>query len=564
MAKSIFQVEVDDRQFQEYQKSFNKYQEALKKTPEAWAKVTKGIDASRKSFDTMVAGLIAAQGKAQLMADAQKKIDLASRTTADRWREIARSTRSAAGSIIDATTQLLKWTALTSVFTGVLGAGGLFGIDRLASGVGARTRSAQGLGLSYGEQSAFGVDFGRLVDPDSFLAGVNQALHSAQGRVALYGAGLSPQQITGDTADVAVNLIPALKRIADNTNPALYADTIQARQLDQFGVTPEYLERLHGQTTEEIQKQYEQDKNNLELSKETQKAWQDLSVQLNRAGLQIENVFAKGLEKLAGPLSHLSDSFVDVVKAFSNSDLLKHWIDAASSSLEQFASYIGTPDFQQSVQNFVDDMKLLGDAVAGVVNFIDSIIHPTGGGKNWSAIGESNRSSNSWWGRLFGAQPGDADPFGKMMHGGYRDSSAASSNLLGLVQSLERSGDSAISPKGAVGRYQITPGTALQYGGDPSRLADPAYAAGLAAKILNDLENRYHGNTAEVLAAYNAGPGVADRFAKSGDNPNTLPSETRAYLARAQAMPGYQPRITVTVLNNTGGNAIVQTAQVAY
>ena len=75
---------------------------------------------------------------------------------------------------------------------------------------------------------------------------------------------------------------------------------------------------------------------------------------------------------------------------------------------------------------------------------------------------------------------------------------------------------------------------------------------------------KYHGNVAEVLAAYNAGPQGSKAFREHGDDPAYLPKETRDYLARAQQMTLSGGRVIVTVYNNTGGNAIVQTAQVAH
>jgi hypothetical protein len=53
--------------------------------------------------------------------------------------------KSLAGHIKDATTSLLTWSGIVGVFTGVLGAGGLFGINRLAA-----TTSAQRLPLGIG------------------------------------------------------------------------------------------------------------------------------------------------------------------------------------------------------------------------------------------------------------------------------------------------------------------------------------------------------------------------------------------------------------------------------
>jgi hypothetical protein len=110
---------------------------------------------------------------------------------------------------------------------------------------------------------------------------------------------------------------------------------------------------------------------------------------------------------------------------------------------------------------------------------------------------------------------------------------AAMSELLGTVRGLEASGDSAVSPKGAIGRYQIMPKTAEQYGIDVSRLTDPAYAKQAATKILTDLSRRYHGEEPAILIAYNAGPKRADEWLAAGRDNSMLPYETQKYLARA-------------------------------
>lgn len=118
------------------------------------------------------------------------------------------------------------------------------------------------------------------------------------------------------------------------------------------------------------------------------------------------------------------------------------------------------------------------------------------------------------------------------MHAAARKSGGGA-GLLPLVRKLEDSGDSAVSPKGAIGRNQIMPATARAYGFDPSRLTDPAYNDMVATAILSDLSKKYGGNTDMILAAYNGGPGVANRLAKTGDPGN---AETRAYLARAHRL----------------------------
>lgn len=105
--------------------------------------------------------------------------------------------------------------------------------------------------------------------------------------------------------------------------------------------------------------------------------------------------------------------------------------------------------------------------------------------------------------------------------------------LLPQVRGLEGSGDHAISPKGAIGRFQIMPGTARQYGFDPEKLMDPAYNETVARHVLADLSKRFNGDTEAVLIAYNAGPGRAMTFIRNGRQEDSLPLETQKYVVKA-------------------------------
>lgn len=93
-----------------------------------------------------------------------------------------------------------------------------------------------------------------------------------------------------------------------------------------------------------------------------------------------------------------------------------------------------------------------------------------------------------------------------------------------------------VSTAGAIGRYQIMPGTARQYGFDASKLTDPAYNEMVAKAIIADLHQRYKGDFAAMAIAYNAGPGRADIWLRSGRNMAMLPRETQKYLQHADEL----------------------------
>ena len=303
------------------------------------------------------------------------------------WQRMSRNTKEVAGNIAGATSQLLRWGAITGVVSGLVGAGGLFGIDRLALGVAAGRRSSLGLGVGYGEQRAFGANFGRFVDPESFLSAVSGAQLDVTKRVGLIGAGLSGSEINGSAAEASIALIRRLKQIADTTDPALYGQVIGARRLDQFA-SPQDLQRLRNTSPAEIAElvaRYRRDRSDFDLPPDVSRKWQEFTTQMTRAGQGIENTFVRGLAPLAPGLTHLSESFEHVVRAFMSSPTLGKWIGAVDKGLEHFANYIGTDDFGRNVRDFVTGVGQLAASTLKVARFA----------RSHRAVGKSRRRGDA-------------------------------------------------------------------------------------------------------------------------------------------------------------------------
>jgi len=96
--------------------------------------------------------------------------------------------------------------------------------------------------------------------------------------------------------------------------------------------------------------------------------------------------------------------------------------------------------------------------------------------------------------------------------------------LHGLIQQESGFDPTATSSAGASGLTQLMPGTASSLGvADP---LDPAESIEGGARYLGQLMDQFGGNTADALAAYNAGPGAVQEY--GGVPPY---SETESYVS---------------------------------
>jgi soluble lytic murein transglycosylase-like protein len=100
--------------------------------------------------------------------------------------------------------------------------------------------------------------------------------------------------------------------------------------------------------------------------------------------------------------------------------------------------------------------------------------------------------------------------------------------LAGLVKQESGFDPDAGSPAGAQGLTQLMPATAASLG--VTNVHDPVQALDGGAKYLRQQLDRFDGDVARALAAYNAGPGAVERF--GGVPPY---AETQEYVRRVQA-----------------------------
>ncbi len=401
--KSILEIDVQDDKFQDFHRQFERYRENVSHLPGQWGLIAKGIggatnafeDLSKKHAAAVISGRIDEAAKRRA-AELVRRMDRDALTgmqklrvetaswgnavgkVAGQWKGMAVSTKTAAGNIAGATTSLLKWASLTGVFSALLGAGGLFGIDRLAEGVASQRRANMGTGVGYGQQRAFGLDYGRFVDADGMLANVSGALSdkTSKGYVGLRGAGISDQFASShNAADVSVEVLKRLPDIFKGVQPGLVGATAEARGLTSI-LSVEDIKRYLAATPEERKTQenaYKRDSQALDVDPAATRAWQDLATQLDRAGEEIKTVFIQGLAPLAGPINDASKAFVDLSTAFLKSDVVKSGIESVASGLEAAAKYVGTQEFKDDVKYFVDGIGDLAKSVRKALEWLGLI-----------------------------------------------------------------------------------------------------------------------------------------------------------------------------------------------
>lgn len=128
-------------------------------------------------------------------------------------------------------------------------------------------------------------------------------------------------------------------------------------------------------------------------------------------------------------------------------------------------------------------------------------------------------------------------------------------NLIRAIIKSESAGNpNAVSPAGAGGLMQLMPGTASDMGLSPGERFDPNKNVDAGTKYFSRMLERYNGDVALALAAYNAGPGNVrgGRIPENGETPNYVRSVLSNYekFSAADSVSGI-PASTQVASNNS-------------
>ncbi|ECR8354120.1 hypothetical protein F2D64_20550 [Salmonella enterica] len=389
-AKSIVEIDVQDEKFQSFLEKFNEYQKALSELPEQWRgavhglgeaaketeRVRDGTEVITKAFADGVAalasvndGLDRLNGNLEKATKTQTEFNKKSGGARNFLNKASKDAKSLAGHIKDATTSLLSWGTVLGLFSGLAGAGGLWGLNHLAGNASAQRFTAMGLGTTAGSLNSTAVDFQKaLGNPVGTLGAIRDAQLDLSKRWQFRAMGVdNPDR---DPAELLPEMIKAARDIFVRNG-----STQQGAEA--YGLTNYFtlddLNRFKKMSDEEIDamaKQAQQDTRRLQLTDQQLRQWQDFNIQLDRSKVSIGNTFIRGLAPLAPELGKLSDAFSGAIETVLKSPELGKWIDGLSDGIRRFGNYLASPEFQKDVEAFISGVERLGRVIGKVIDWI--------------------------------------------------------------------------------------------------------------------------------------------------------------------------------------------------
>lgn len=621
VAKSIVDIDVNDDKFVAFMERFREYQSALDDLPEAWRVAAVGIGESSKQtekakgeakelgaeFNAVAEAILTINSGIDRLntnlEDSKKKQDEFNKSTRSAKGFLSDATKDAkslAGHIKEATASLLSWGGIVGIFTGVLGVGGLFGINRLAATTGAQRFTSLGLGTSIGALDSTAINYQKaLGNPAGTLGAIRDSQMDLSKRWTFQAMGINnPDQ---DPAKLLPQMIRNARDIFVQNGSTLQG--AQAHGLTNF-FTLDDLNRFKNMSDEEItamEKRAQQDARMLQITDQQARQWQDFNVQLDYSSQSIRNTFVRGLGPLTPQLSKLSDALAGAIDTVLKSPELGKWIDALAGGIERFGNYLASPAFTSDVESFMSGVKKLALTIMDVIGLFTGEISISDFAKKHSTILSNDVKTDSSGNHFVKGGLSDPDtPAGAKWltrhlyswsgtapkeYDQYFLDAANKYNVdprwLKAITAGESSWDqNAVSKAGAKGLMQVMPGN-FQPGENPF---DPRDNIMAGARVFSWAMQSANGDLDEALRYYNGGsrrgsaenrayPGrIREKYAamygapKNDDASGVDSSEiakntskTNQLLQQIVDKNGNGSR-EIVVYNNTGGNAIVSGA----
>jgi hypothetical protein len=570
--KPIINIDVNAEQFKAFYELYEQFESKVGNMPKEWQQIDTSMRRNAATAKSLASGI-------QSSTEAQRQFNIMAREGLHTMSKMAKEAGNVGKAVFDIGKWLLK---LGAIGGGIAGLGGILGaisLRDLAHSAVTEQRGARGVGLTPGQYKAFGMDFGRFLDP-SILSHVADAQNSYQGRVWLgLATGLGSQAVANQGPDqLAMRLAtrahdwwtktPSSQRTAENLSAAGFT---------QSGLTLEDMRRLGNTPLSELtaaRSQYGRDQRSLNVSNGTTQAWYEFDRQITLAGRTLETSLTNRLVELAPSLRSFVTTLTKDADQLINDIFTPKNLKAVEDGITGLTNYLGSPTFQQDMRDFAGLIGLVAGAIRKAARFfgIDTSSSSNaevgnfdfGSGSNdWSTGGISSTDKALGYTRHALTMPGDPAGYLASIE---KQRGLPPGTLSRMWQVESKSGKNLVGPllkngDQAIGDFQFTSGTWNDWGngGDRFSFKDQAGASG---RYMQSLMRKYGGDIRKALAAYNWGPGNLDKdIAKNGGQWDShLPAETRNYIAQiaGEVAKRSAVKLTVDVRNNTSARVAVQ------
>jgi hypothetical protein len=372
MAKSIIEIEVKDGAFKSFARQIDAHQEKLKTMPGQWGAVGKSISAVSGAAAKFSARIEVTANAIQKSETRAGKLALTLKAADRTLSSMARGSSAFLRNIKESTSSILSWLPIMGLVSGVLGAGGLFGMARLASSAAQGSQEAKGLGSSYGKTKSAAIAYQGMGSEADVKALQAQIMESKFGTGEfLMRLGMERKDFEGkDTADL---LAPVLKAIQERFKEAPAGEAGKAQAMEQFapGVSMDKILRIVKMNVGALEKEYKGKAEELELSAGEQDAWSKFNLYLGYFNEKFENIFHHALSgEVLTSLQKFGSAIIKATDTIVNSKFFKGLISGAAKGLESFSGYLTDGRFENDFTKFAERMEAIANALAYIADAI--------------------------------------------------------------------------------------------------------------------------------------------------------------------------------------------------
>lgn len=268
------------------------------------------------------------------------------------------------------------------------------------------------------------------------------------------------------------------------------------------------------------------------LTPAMQSGYQDTVSNLMVNGNRISNSWYAALARYNPLITGASDGLTSNIEGFLNGGNFQKILTEAGEGLEKLGNWLNSEQFKNDLDDFSLAVSRIAKAIWSAIKWIggeDKYLPGTGVGAEQAdpvlaafgnkylggALPGANPMTNQYTGEFYKQDdvyknyrmPNDLkrniQNFVEQANNTYR----LPKNMMSAIAEVESSWNPFAINKssGAAGLFQFIPSTAKAYGLEGNDVFDPNKATLAAGKYLNDLNQRYNGDVAKMLTAYNGG-----------------------------------------------------------